>query len=91
MADGPCANELASATICVEGDAATCGTCLDVENFNRMFPDNAEIAFRSAVAFLPPQQKGFCDEANYRTCVPLLEDGDMVCYSCVDVIVVALL
>ena len=80
MADtepGPCYNALNDAIICISGDPQ-CLSCYDVPNIHKTFPEDAEMAFRTTNAFIPPMESGFCKEANYRTCKPLTEDADMV-------------
>ena len=66
--------------ICVGSNEAMCASCLDYSNekFEDEFPNDAEDGFRKAVAFIPPTQKGFCDEANYRVC----ENQEQNMYCC---------
>ena len=66
----PCQAEFMDVNICVSANAAMCVPCLAYPNdkFEEEFPNDAEDGFRKAVAFIPPTQKGFCDEANYRVC-----------------------
>mmetsp|Transcript_45928 Transcript_45928/g.112044 ORF Transcript_45928/g.112044 Transcript_45928/m.112044 type:complete len:644 (+) Transcript_45928:363-2294(+) len=76
----PCQTELMDVNICVGSNTAMCAPCLDYPNdkFEDEFPNDAEDGFRKAVAFIPPTQKGFCDEANYRVC----ENQEQNMYCC---------
>jgi hypothetical protein len=73
---GPCFNPMNDAIVCISEDP-TCTACFDVPNIPKTFEEDTEMAFRTTNAFVPPNEAGFCDEANYQTCKPLLE-GDMV-------------
>jgi hypothetical protein len=65
----PCENELMDAIICAEGNAGVCEPCYGAQHdFKEEFEQDAENGFRKTLAFIPPQQAGFCDEANYRVC-----------------------
>jgi hypothetical protein len=76
-----CDTELSTAISCVTGDAATCGSCIDLATYADEFPKNAENAFRSTLAFKPPTDPEICLEANYRTCKPWapIKDGAHSC------------
>lgn len=73
--------------ICVESNAAACAPCFDygANEFIEEFPQDSEDGFRKAVAFIPPVQKGFCDEANYRVCENQGENMDCCCQEEIEV------
>jgi hypothetical protein len=73
---GPCFNPMNDAIVCISEDPK-CTACFDVPNIPSTFEEEMEMAFRTTNAFVPPNEAGFCEEANYQTCKPLLE-GDMV-------------
>jgi hypothetical protein len=66
--DGPCSGELQNAQSCVASNSF-CGACfLPDSNFAEAFPEDVEMQFRTTLAFVPPTDPDFCNEANARVC-----------------------
>jgi hypothetical protein len=66
--DGPCAGELQLGEACV-ADNPECNECfLPDGTFAEAFPEDVEMQFRTTLAFVPPEDPGFCNEANARVC-----------------------
>jgi hypothetical protein len=63
-----CVTDLQKAIDCVASNTDSCRSCLPTDNFAEVFPKRLEEQFRVTIAFLPPSQQGFCDEANARVC-----------------------
>jgi len=76
-----CEAELAGATSCINGDAATCGACYAGGVVDQDVIDNAENAMRSSLAFKSPTDPEFCLEAVYRVCKPYRTEKEGQ-YSC---------
>ena len=66
--DGPCAGELQLADTCVASNP-NCDACfLPDGTFALAFPEDVEMQFRTTLAFVPPEDPTFCNEANARVC-----------------------
>jgi hypothetical protein len=63
-----CVTDLQAAIECVASNTDSCLSCLPTDNFAEVFPEQLEQQFRITMAFLPPSQDGFCDEANTKVC-----------------------
>jgi hypothetical protein len=63
-----CAGELDIAASCVASNPV-CDECfLPDGTFEQAFPEDVEMQFRTTLAFVPPGDPGFCNEANARVC-----------------------
>ena len=69
MALAPCASELQALTECQQANSDLCSFCFPAdETFLDFVVESAEAQFMRTLAFVPPTQEGFCDEANWRVC-----------------------
>jgi hypothetical protein len=63
-----CVTDLQKAIDCVASNTDSCRSCLPIDDFAEVFPERLEDQLRITLAFVPPYQPGFCDEANSRLC-----------------------
>lgn len=74
-----CDSQLQAVETCAKADPASCD-CFDQDNFQESFKKDTANAFKSTLAFKPPNDPEFCVEANFRTCKPFTApSGDLSC------------